>query len=172
MLSDVGWWGFSKCFGCPIFFSLNKIGFAPWPDIMLNQTLIYCLHQTVKPSFNDTIVLFVGLIEQYNGWSILMWRDLILFLFWFCLFTYMVQLLLMTMMNCFCVMVDRRNSFSPISSQDHCQRSSPSQISDTRWAGFELAQNLSSGLVEWSCAVMITTAPWHHKPCYMVCLHF
>ena len=148
MLLDVGWWEFSKCFRCSIFFSLNKIGFAPWPDIMLNQTLIYCLHQTVKPSFNDTIVLFVGLIEQYNGWSILMWCDLILFLCRFCLFTYMVRLLLMTIMNCFCGMVDRRKSFSPISSRDHCQRSSPSRIPDTWQAGFELVQNLSSGLVE------------------------
>ena len=49
------------------------------------------------------------------------------------------------MMNCFCGMVDRRKAFSLISSRDHCQRSSPSRISDT---GFGLAQNLSSGLVE------------------------
>ena len=31
--------------------------------------------------------------------------------------------------------------------------------SPTRRAGFEPAQNLSSGLVEWSCAVVITTTP-------------
>ena len=42
----------------------------------------------------------------------------------------------------FCGMVDRRKAFSLISSRDHCQRSSPSR------AGFEPAQNLSSGLVE------------------------
>ena len=35
--------------------------------------------------------------------------------------------------------------------------------SPTRWAGFEPAQNLSSGLVEWSCAVVITTTPRRHK---------
>ena len=52
------------------------------------------------------------------------------------------------MMNCFCGMVDGRKAFSVISSQSHCQRSSPSQISDTPRAGFEPAQNLSSGLVE------------------------
>ena len=63
------------------------------------------------------------------------------------------------MMNCFCSMVDRRKAFSLISSRDHCQRSSPSRISDT---GFELAQNLSSGLVEWSCAVVITITPRRH----------
>ena len=55
---------------------------------------------------------------------------------------------MMMMMNCFCGMVDGRKAFSVISSQSHCQRSSPSQISDTPRAGFEPAQNLSSGLVE------------------------
>ena len=48
----------------------------------------------------------------------------------------------------FCGMVARREVFSLISSWDHCQRSSPSRISDTPRTGFELAQNLSSGLVE------------------------
>ena len=52
---------------------------------------------------------------------------------------------------------------SLISNRDHCQRSSPSRISDTPRAGFEPAQNLSSGFVEWSCAVVITTTPRHHK---------
>ena len=41
-------------------------------------------------------------------------------------------------------------TFSPISSQDHCQRSSLSWVSDMPWAGFEPAQNLSSGFVDWS----------------------
>ena len=59
------------------------------------------------------------------------------------------------MMNCFCGMVDRRKAFGLISSRDHCQRSSPSRISDTPWAGFEPVQNLSSGFVEWSCAVVM-----------------
>ena len=36
----------------------------------------------------------------------------------------------MMMMNCFCGMVDRQKAFSLISSWDHCQRSSPLQISD------------------------------------------
>ena len=54
--------------------------------------------------------------------------------------------LLMMMMNRFCGMVDRRKVFSLISSRDHCQKFSPSRISDT--AGFEPAQSLSSGLVE------------------------
>ena len=63
------------------------------------------------------------------------------------------------MMNCFCGMVDRRKAFSSISSRDHCQRSSPAQISHMLRAGFEPAQNLSSGLVEKCFAVVITTTP-------------
>ena len=57
----------------------------------------------------------------------------------------------------FCGMVDRRKEFSLISSRDHCQRSSPSRISNTSQAGFEPAQNLSSSFVEWSCTLVITT---------------
>ena len=59
----------------------------------------------------------------------------------------------------FCGMVDQRKVFSLIFSRDHCQRPSPSQISDMWRAGFEPAQNLSLDLVKWSCAVVITTTP-------------
>ena len=52
------------------------------------------------------------------------------------------------MINCFCGMVDRRKAVSLISSHHNCQRSPPLQISDRQPAGFERAQNLSSGLVE------------------------
>ena len=65
-------------------------------------------------------------------------------------------------MNCFCGMVDWQKAFSLISSRDHRQRSSPSWISDTLRVGFEPAQNLSSGFVEWRFAVVITTTPWCH----------
>ena len=58
-------------------------------------------------------------------------------------------------------MVNRRKAFSLISSRDHCQRSSLSRISDTSRAWFEPALNLSSGFDEWSCALVITTTPWH-----------
>ena len=75
----------------------------------------------------------------------------------------LMMMMMMIMMNCFCGMVDWRKMFSLISSQDHCQRYSPSRISDTTRAGFEPAQNLSSGLAEWSCAVVITTAPRRHN---------
>ena len=73
------------------------------------------------------------------------------------------MMMMVMMMNCFCGMVDRRKAFGLISSRDHCQRSSPSRISDTPRAGFEPAQNLSSGLVEWSCALVITTTPRRHQ---------
>ena len=62
-------------------------------------------------------------------------------------------------LNCFCSMIDQRKAFSFISSRDDCQRSSPSRISDTSRVGFEPVQNLGSGIVEWSCAVVITTTP-------------
>ena len=67
-----------------------------------------------------------------------------------------IKQLIKEIVNCFCGLVDRWKGFSLISSPDHCQRSSPSRISDTPRAGIEPAQNLSSGLVEWSCAVVIT----------------
>ena len=54
-------------------------------------------------------------------------------------------------------LTDERRSL--ISSRDHCQRSSPSRISDMPRSGSEPVQNLSSGFDEWSCAVVITTTP-------------
>ena len=69
------------------------------------------------------------------------------------------NLMMMRMINCLYGMVDGWKAFSLISSRDQCQRSSPSRISDTPLVGFEPMQNLSSGLVEWSCAVVITTTP-------------
>ena len=76
------------------------------------------------------------------------------------------------MMNCFCDMVDQRKVFSIISSQDHCQRSSLSRIFNTPRAGFEPGQNLSSGLVESSCAVVITNTPRRHKKMYLATFWF
>ena len=72
-------------------------------------------------------------------------------------------MMIMMMMNWFCGMVDRWKAFRLIYSRDHCQRSSPSRISDTLQAWFEPAQNLTSGLDEWSCAVVITTTPRRHE---------
>ena len=60
----------------------------------------------------------------------------------------MMMMMMMMMMNCLCDMVDREKTFSLISSQDHYQRSSPLQISETPRGELEPAQNLSSGFVE------------------------
>ena len=82
----------------------------------------------------------------------------------------MMMMMMMTMMNCFCGMVEQRKAFSLNSSRNHCQRSSPLRISDTPRAGFEPAQNLSSGLVEWSCELVITTIPqqsFRYEVCYV-----
>ena len=73
------------------------------------------------------------------------------------------QRLVVMMKNCFCGMVGQWKVFSLSSSQDHCQRSLQSWISDMPKAGFEPKQNLRSDLVKWSCAVVITTTPQHHN---------
>ena len=73
------------------------------------------------------------------------------------------MMMIMMMMNCFCGMVDQRKIFSVISSRDQYQRSSLLRISETLQAGFEPARNLSLGLVESSCTVVITTTPRCHK---------
>ena len=65
------------------------------------------------------------------------------------------------LINCFLGMVDWRKVFNLISSRDHFQRSSPSRISYTLWAGFEPAQHLISGLVEWSWYNHYTIASWN-----------
>ena len=64
----------------------------------------------------------------------------------------MMMMMMIIMMNYLCGMVDRRKAFN-------CQKSSLSRIYVTRRAGFKLAQDPSSGLVEWSCAVVIITIP-------------
>ena len=64
------------------------------------------------------------------------------------IFVMMMMMMMMMMMNCFCGMVYRRKAFSLICSREHCERPSPSRISNTPRAGFEPAQNLKSGLVE------------------------
>ena len=60
-------------------------------------------------------------------------------------------------------MVDQRNAFSLISSWDHCQKSSSSQISGTLQVDSEPGHKLSSDFAEWKSAVVITTTPWRHK---------
>ena len=59
-------------------------------------------------------------------------------------------------MICCYDMVDGWKVFSLISSHGHCQRSSLLQISHMLGAGFKPVQNMSSGFLEWSFAVVIT----------------
>ena len=54
----------------------------------------------------------------------------------------------MMIMNCFCDTVEQPKTFSFLSSGDHCQGSSPLQISDMQGAEFELAQTLISSFDE------------------------
>ena len=61
--------------------------------------------------------------------------------------------------ECFCGIVRGRKLFRLISSWSHCETSSPSQISDTPWVGFESVQNHNSGSIEWTCEVVLTTTP-------------
>ena len=80
----------------------------------------------------------------------------------------MMMMMMVMTMYCFCGMVDRRKAFSFISSCDHHQRSSPLPVSDMPRAGFEPAQNLSIGLVEWSCDNHYTTASRKHDHWYVL----
>ena len=78
------------------------------------------------------------------------------------LFLPLMMMMMMMMMNSFCRMVEQKKVLSLISSRDHCQRFSPSQILDMPQAGFEPVRNMSSGFVEENCAVVITTKPRSH----------
>ena len=73
------------------------------------------------------------------------------------------------MMSCFRRMVDRRKAISLISGLDHWQRFSPTQISVTPLAGFELTLNLSSGFVQWPCAVLDIRIICHFSPRAFIC---
>ena len=58
--------------------------------------------------------------------------------------------------------MDKRH-LNVISSWDHCQRFSPSQISDMQWPGFEPILSLSSDFV---CAEVINTYNYKYKWTY------
>ena len=96
-----------------------------------------------KHQKTEGFLMFVGGIEVGHRLKILIWL-----------------LTMMMMMNCFCGMVDRKKVFSLISSRDHCQRQ----------AGFERAQSLGSGIIEWNCAVVLTTTLRRHN--FYCCKYF
>ena len=115
-------------------------------------------------SLGITIYIFRKEKERVHNWLSNVINDFIYFDYKHLKVSLMMM---MKKMNCFCGMVDRRKAFSLISTWGHCQRSSPSQISDTPWVGFESAQKLSSGFIEWSCALVITTTPRRHNVWYI-----
>ena len=55
----------------------------------------------------------------------------------------MMMMMMMMMMNYFCGMVDQRMACGIVSSRDHCQRFSPSQLSNMVQATFKPLGNLS-----------------------------
>ena len=73
----------------------------------------------------------------------------------------MLMMIIMMMMNCFRGMVDRRKAFSLISSREHCQRSSSSQISETLQAG--LTRRTASDKILLDKAFNIAKNPKHDR---------
>ena len=67
------------------------------------------------------------------------------------------------MMNCFCRMVVRRKAIGLLSSRDNVQRFSRTEIADTRRAGLERTQKLTSGFGEQSCTILLITHHDTHK---------
>ena len=57
----------------------------------------------------------------------------------------------------FCGTVYRQKALCLIFIRGHCQRFLTWQISDSLWVWSEVAQNLSLGFIEWSCAAATTT---------------
>ena len=70
------------------------------------------------------------------------------------------------MMNCFAGIDDQRKGLSIIFNQDHYQKFSSSQTSDTPRGASESFQNLISGSVEQICEVVITTSVRCHGISY------
>ena len=91
-----------------------------------------------KYLFSMTVLKYDDIIKKS--------RDLDYYFDIFWKISFSTTLMIMMMMNCFCGVVDRRKAFSLISSRGHCQRSSPSWISDTPQAGHIARALLVQGL--------------------------
>ena len=150
-IADVIYKGFFWVFG-------NLLSF--FADVLLRQTEKFRNHLGIS------LPVYLAHLS-FESWNIITTAHKLI------LFVYILLMLLqnhvshklglvMIMINCFCGMVDQQKALGLISSWDHCQRFSSSKISNTPRAGFEPKQNLSSGFIEWSCAVVITTTPWLH----------
>ena len=62
--------------------------------------------------------------------------------------------MMLIMKNCLCRMAGRWNALSIVSGRD-CFQSISSSYTSTPREGFKPAQNLSSGFVEWSSAIVL-----------------
>ena len=78
---------------------------------------------------------------------------------WTCILLFWIIYL---MMICFCGWLTNKRSLILFAART-IVRDPHYQEYDISWPGFELVQNLNSGFDEWSCAVVITTTPQHHK---------
>ena len=74
-------------------------------------------------------------------------------------------MMMMMMMNCFRGIIDQQKVFSLISTWGHCQRSSPSQISDTPWVGFEPCAEAEFRVGNCNSDNHYTAAPTHVLMC-------
>ena len=98
-----------------LFLLLKKIGFPPWPGIVLRQAIfLLTLTLTVKSSFNDTIVLLVDNINQ-TIWHVVTLNDVT----WFCFyFDFVHSLILILAPRGYCSIVFLRFHFAQIKQVD------------------------------------------------------
>ena len=91
MLSDVGEWGVNECSRRPVFiFIIKKIGFGPWPDIMLiiyYWQEIFLFDSDLRPWSHPLIIpLHCLWAKSSNRMHGQFECDMTLFLFWLCSF--------------------------------------------------------------------------------------
>ena len=88
----------------------------------------------------------------------------------------MMMMMIMIMINeAFVVWLTNERRLALFSAWTIAARDFHNRESPTRRAGFELVQNLSSGFVEWSCAVVIPTSRhyyYHNCHYYRVALSY
>ena len=152
---------------CEIDMNLPNLSGERFLNIILNgSSLVYILviYECIRNyanAFSVSLFTHIQLKDLANAISIILlkrlWLKILFFLFVFS-FTFsiiimimmmmmMMMMMIMMMITFLCGMVDQWKVFSLIFSLDHCQRSTPSQISDMSHTGLEPVQNLSSVFV-------------------------
>ena len=122
-------------------FAFEKIWIITEPDTV-NKLCIPCISSMWKYSLSLSLCMFIGCqVFKHLAFEIQRKKFTVSMPS-----TWLMQRKLFMKMNCFCDAVDRPKGCSLISSREHYQRSSPSQISDMLRAGLETAQKLSSDL--------------------------